>query len=593
MTPEVPYYSATLFDPRERPVCDAGYWVDNLRYTVRFAAAVQAALEDGYRVFAELAPHPLLTHAVEQTAAQPRHAGWPRWPACAASRSCRTGCAAWWPICTARAPRWTSPCCTRAGGWWTRRCRPGLTVALLLSRGGRTRRHAAAARVSCIRCLGAHVRLPEEPERHVWQAEVGTAAHAMARRPPDHNVAALPGAAYCEMALAAARAVLGEASEVRDIRFEQMLLLDDETPVGAVGRGRVARRRRVRGGDRSGRRTRRGGPARSCTRRGRRAAACARHGRAAGGPPGPRGRRRAAKAVRRAWHPVRSGVHGPGRRAHRRREQPTPCWPRSRCPRAIRSQQAAYGVHPALLDACFQSVAAHPEVQARRGGGCSLPLGVRRLRAYGPTRNARYCYTRVTKVDACRGRGRPRCARRARHGAADACTGCRFGTGVSESGNSDRVLNERLLTIEWQQRELPEVERTDAGAWLLVSTSATADAVATSLTDALKAMARKPRPSCWPPHADHGSSAEQLAKSPAAPMASPVVVVLTGPDEPQRRRPLPAFGAASTVQHLVRIARELPEVPGELAPPVRRDPERPDRSGRRRAPTWSRPGCAA
>ncbi len=69
MTPQVPYYSATLFDPRERPVCDAGYWVDNLRHTVRFSAAVQAALEDGYRVFAELAPHPLLTHAVEQTAA--------------------------------------------------------------------------------------------------------------------------------------------------------------------------------------------------------------------------------------------------------------------------------------------------------------------------------------------------------------------------------------------------------------------------------------------------------------------------------------------------------------------------------------------
>ena len=68
MTPEVPFYSATLFDPREQPVCDAGYWVDNLRNMVRFSAAVQAALEDGYRVFAELAPHPLLTHALEQTA---------------------------------------------------------------------------------------------------------------------------------------------------------------------------------------------------------------------------------------------------------------------------------------------------------------------------------------------------------------------------------------------------------------------------------------------------------------------------------------------------------------------------------------------
>ena len=57
-----------LFDPREQPVCDARYWVDNLRRTVRFAAAVQAAMEDGYRVFAELAPHPLLTHALEQNA---------------------------------------------------------------------------------------------------------------------------------------------------------------------------------------------------------------------------------------------------------------------------------------------------------------------------------------------------------------------------------------------------------------------------------------------------------------------------------------------------------------------------------------------
>ena len=68
LTPEVPYYSATSFDPREEPYCDAGYWADNLRHTVRFSAAVQAALEDGFRVFGELSPHPLLTHAVDQTA---------------------------------------------------------------------------------------------------------------------------------------------------------------------------------------------------------------------------------------------------------------------------------------------------------------------------------------------------------------------------------------------------------------------------------------------------------------------------------------------------------------------------------------------
>ena len=68
MAPKIPYYSATLWDARDRPSFDADYWADNLRYTVRFAAAVQAALEDGYRVFGELSPHPLLTHAVEQNA---------------------------------------------------------------------------------------------------------------------------------------------------------------------------------------------------------------------------------------------------------------------------------------------------------------------------------------------------------------------------------------------------------------------------------------------------------------------------------------------------------------------------------------------
>ena len=82
--------------------------------------------------------------------------------------------------------------------------------------------------------LGAHVRLHEEPERHVWQGEVGTGAQPWLGDHRIHNVAALPGAAYCEMALAAARTVFGEESEVRDVRFEAMLLLDDETPVSAV-----------------------------------------------------------------------------------------------------------------------------------------------------------------------------------------------------------------------------------------------------------------------------------------------------------------------------------------------------------------------
>ena len=70
MAPEVPVLLGDPVRPaRAARAAMPGTGSDNLRHTVRFAAAVQAALEDGYRVFAELAPHPLLTHAVEQTAA--------------------------------------------------------------------------------------------------------------------------------------------------------------------------------------------------------------------------------------------------------------------------------------------------------------------------------------------------------------------------------------------------------------------------------------------------------------------------------------------------------------------------------------------
>lgn len=73
LQPEIPYYSATSFDPREEPYCDAYYWVDNLRHTVRFAAAVQAALEDGYRVFTEADPPPPADPRGRPDRPQPRH----------------------------------------------------------------------------------------------------------------------------------------------------------------------------------------------------------------------------------------------------------------------------------------------------------------------------------------------------------------------------------------------------------------------------------------------------------------------------------------------------------------------------------------
>ena len=188
-------------------------------------------------------------------------------------------------------------------------------------------------------------------------------------------------------------------------------------------------------------------------------------------------------------------------------------------PGSIRFQQGAYRVHPALLDACFQSVAAHPGVQATGSGGLLLPLGVRRLRAYGPTRNARYCYTRVTRAfkDGATG-GEADLDVLDEHGTVLLTVrGLRMGTGTSESSERDRVFSERLLTIEWQQRGLPEVAYADAGSWLLIDTSDAADLLATTLTDALKSQGARMRQPALVEEVDPAANLERLGTSPACP----------------------------------------------------------------------------
>ncbi len=563
MTPHVPFYSATLFDPRGRPVCDAGYWVDNLRHTVRFAAAVQAALEDGYQVFAELAPHPLLIDAVEQTAASigvpvaalagmQGEVGLPFGLRGLLADLHSAGAAVDFSVLYPGGRLVDAP----LPAWTHRR--------LLITRDGPDSPAHGGRTVSAHPLLGAHVRLPEEPERHVWQAELGTAAQPWLADYQINEAAALPGAVYCEMALAAARTVLGEASEVRDVRFEQMLLLDAKTPASAVASvDAPAGVTFTVQTDQHGERMQR--------------ASAELH--AVDGDDLPPALDIAALL---AAHPCRvegadlrqrfdeHGVHyGPAftglAAAHIADGTVSTVLAEVRPPDSIRSQQAAYGVHPALLDACFHSLAAHPAIRCPATGGLPLTMGVRRLRAYGPTRNARYCYARVMKGHDAGAAGVLAEADLDvldEHGTVLlAVRGLQLGTEVSENGNRDRVLNERLLTIEWQQRELTEEDPADAGTWLLVSTSDAADLLATELTDALKLRGAECTTICWRQHGDHSAAAEVLRRQ-LGEGGIAGVVVATGPKNGEADADRAVIGG-EYVQHVVRIARELSEISGE------------------------------
>jgi acyl transferase domain-containing protein len=64
--PSIPLYSTVLGGVSNAAVGDANHWINNLRQPVRFGQAVEALLQDGYRHFLELSPHPILLGAIQQ-----------------------------------------------------------------------------------------------------------------------------------------------------------------------------------------------------------------------------------------------------------------------------------------------------------------------------------------------------------------------------------------------------------------------------------------------------------------------------------------------------------------------------------------------
>ena len=364
MAPEIPYYSATLWDPRDRPAFDADYWADNLRYTVRFAAAVQAALEDGYRVFGELAPHPLLTHAVEQNAnsldmpiaalaamrrEQEMPFGLRGFVADMHSAGAAVDFSTLYPggrLVDAPLPTWTHR-------------------ELMLSRDDAGSPSRTALRCwRRIRCSGRTCTCMEEPERHVWQGEVGTKAHALARRSPDPQRGCASRRGLLRDGAGCGARALGEESEVRDIRFEQTLLLDDETPVsaGAMVDAPGVLDFTVETHD-DGERIRRAGAVLHAGEGGSSRLPTMSPALTASHPTRLDGAdlRKAFDGVGIQYGPAFSGLAA----AHIADGDVTTVLAEVALPGAIRSQQAAYASHPALLDACFQSVIVHPDVAGR------------------------------------------------------------------------------------------------------------------------------------------------------------------------------------------------------------------------------------
>jgi acyl transferase domain-containing protein len=63
---ELPFYSTLYGEIIDTARLDADYWYNNLREKVRFESSVRQLAADGFRVFVEMSPHPVLTVPVQE-----------------------------------------------------------------------------------------------------------------------------------------------------------------------------------------------------------------------------------------------------------------------------------------------------------------------------------------------------------------------------------------------------------------------------------------------------------------------------------------------------------------------------------------------
>ncbi|MET8831989.1 SDR family NAD(P)-dependent oxidoreductase [Streptomyces sp. NPDC004610] len=224
----VPLYSTVDAEPLPGHRLDAAYWFANLRSPVRFADTVRRMLDDGYRYFVELSPHPSLGASIEAVAAE-------------------AGVNAVTVASLRRDDDGHDALLRRLGELYTAGHDPDWTV---LHPAGRrvdlpgyafTReRHWLAAPPASAPAgpgsplLGTHLESSDEPGRHLFQTELDLRDERFAYL-ADHRVDGeiwLPAAAFLAMTLEAAASLGQDAGTgLSDVRFVRPLRLDIHTPV--------------------------------------------------------------------------------------------------------------------------------------------------------------------------------------------------------------------------------------------------------------------------------------------------------------------------------------------------------------------------
>jgi acyl transferase domain-containing protein/NADPH:quinone reductase-like Zn-dependent oxidoreductase/acyl carrier protein len=538
----VPVYGTVLDDPKKPAAFDAGYWVNNLRRPVRFADAVTAAVLDGHRVFVELSPHPLLTHAIAETATSIGR------DATAMGTLRRAG-----DQSNGLLPQLSDLHCSGVPVDWERAYPAGNLVDVPLPVWAGADLGVLAlpvqkpgASVDAHPLLGVHISPVDAADEHTWQARVSGRDLRYLEDHRVHDQPVLPGAAYCEMGLTAAKTVFGadlDEVEVTDLTIHEMVHLDEHTVVSSRTRAEgdgVIRFESL---------TRRDGedPTLLAT---------------------------ATLRVRTATEPERLDVAGL-LAAHPGALDPAEAYAKFRgsgvhhgdafaalvalhlsedpgveqtvfaeltLPAVVRSDINSYRMHPVLMDGCLQTLASHPALIRD-----AFPVGVDALRVHRDPHRVRYCLARLHHLDELLAIG-------------DVALLDEDGTVVAEAtgvrlATRDRRLAQRLLAIGWDRLDFPEPAAAP-GRWLvLTEADAAPEPFVDELTSALAAETA---------HLTLGATVDELEAQLSALSPQGLVVVCPAPvaaaDHDAVER------AEHRVKRLINLVRFLVE---------RTDPHRP------------------
>ncbi|GAA2439785.1 SDR family NAD(P)-dependent oxidoreductase [Streptomyces lavendulocolor] len=474
-TPTCMFYSSVTQDPRSPSMLDGGYWADNQRNVVRFASAVEAAAADGHRTFLEVNVHPLLAADMTATLEASGVHDAAVIPTLRRDRDEALDVATHLAAlhCTGLPIPWEriydqGRLVDAPGTAWDLRhhwIEPSELTRGHGPAGGGTPGHPL---------LGTHLIDPAFPHRHLWHAGLDA---VLADWLKDHHaagVAVMPGAAWCEMALAAAaRALDAPIDEVcaLNVSFDSFLALDRadlQLTSSAMFQDGESCAWQVQAAE-GGRFEQLAG------------ATLAR----AGEPPVPEAvpvkdllrscpREVDFPAVRDRWATSCDIRYGPAFYAIQslRLSEEDGCHAglaRVSIPDAARADIGAFHWHPALLDGCLQTLLAVWTTAVDLPEGNAYPLGIGELRVCGDIATGVYCHARAHRLDEHTVTGHVRLLDDSGVPVAYA-ENVRFAH-TPRSTAAD-LLQSHLIQHRWEPRPLAAPPRPSPSRWLVLTESA-------------------------------------------------------------------------------------------------------------------------